>query len=93
MAVLKEQCPEGGYVCRYGGDEFITFFPHATPSNTSDYVQNVQEVLGKERIEVSMGTKLTQPGDAESLDDYLALADERMYQQKQQRKEQSHDAQ
>lgn len=40
-----------------------------------------------------MGTKLTQPRDGESLDDYLALADERMYQQKQQRKEQSHDAQ
>ena len=93
VAVLKEQCPEGGYVCRYGGDEFITFFPHATPANTNEYVQKVQELLGKERIEVSMGTKLTQPGDGESLDDYLALADERMYQQKRQRKEQSHDAQ
>ena len=93
VAVLKEQCPEGGYVCRYGGDEFITFFPHATPANTNEYVQKVQKLLGKERIEVSMGTKLTQPGDGESLDDYLALADERMYQQKQQRKEQSHDAQ
>lgn len=28
--VLEEECPQQGYVCRYGGDEFIGFFPYAT---------------------------------------------------------------
>ena len=32
----EEECPEQGYVCRYGGDEFIGFFPYATSEKAQD---------------------------------------------------------
>lgn len=33
--VLEEECPEQGYVCRYGGDEFIGFSHMRLPKGTT----------------------------------------------------------
>lgn len=87
--VLEEECPEGGYACRYGGDEFIAFFPHATKENADAYMERVQTRLQKEKISISMGVTLTVDGAAESLDGFLSLADQNMYRQKQARKARS----
>lgn len=85
--VLQEECPENGYACRYGGDEFVIFFPNATPAKADAYVQRVQKTLAEDRISVSMGVQLTHTGVGELLDNYLSLADQSMYEQKQKRKE------
>lgn len=85
--ILQEECPKDGYVCRYGGDEFIIFFPHATPANTNAYINRVQKRMTEARISISMGIKLTHSGMEETLDSYLSLADQDMYRQKQARKE------
>lgn len=84
--VLQEECPKDGYACRYGGDEFVIFFPHATPANVDAYVQRVQETLAMDRISISMGVQLTHTGVGELLDNYLSQADQNMYRQKQERK-------
>ena len=85
--VLQEECPENGYACRYGGDEFVIFFPHATRAKADAYVQRVQKTLAEDHISVSMGVQLTHTGVGELLDNYLSLADQSMYEQKQKRKE------
>ena len=85
-SVLQEECPRDGYACRYGGDEFVTFFPHATPANAKAYVQRVQEKLDREHISISMGVQLTHAGVGETLDAYLSKADQSMYRQKEEHK-------
>ena len=85
--VLEEECPEQGYVCRYGGDEFIGFFPYATSKKAQQYTDRVQSRLTKENIMISIGVELTFAGGEETIDEYLSLADQNMYRQKQMRKE------
>lgn len=85
--VLEEECPEQGYVCRYGGDEFIGFFPYATSKKAQQYTDRVQSRLTKENIMISIGVELTFAGGEETIDEYLSLADQNMYCQKQMRKE------
>ena len=85
--VLEEECPEQGYVCRYGGDEFIGFFPYATSEKAQQYTDRVQSRLTKENIMISIGVELTFAGGEETIDEYLSLADQNMYCQKQMRKE------
>ncbi|MCM1106902.1 MAG: GGDEF domain-containing protein [Blautia sp.] len=80
---LREECPEKGYVCRYGGDEFFAFFPYATPEMTDAYAGRVMERLGAENISVSMGIRLTDITLDATLDEYLSMADQNMYEQKQ----------
>ncbi|MCM1283275.1 MAG: substrate-binding domain-containing protein [Muribaculaceae bacterium] len=82
-ATLREECPEKGYVCRYGGDEFFAFFPYATQEMTDAYVGRVMERLGAEDISVSMGIRLTDATLDATLDEYLSMADQNMYEQKQ----------
>ena len=85
--VLEEECPQQGYVCRYGGDEFIGFFPYATSEKAQQYTDRVQSRLTKENIMISIGVELTFAGGEETIDEYLSLADQNMYRQKQMRKE------
>ena len=85
--VLEEECPQQGYVCRYGGDEFIGFFPYATSEKAQQYTDHVQSRLTKENIMISIGVELTFAGGEETIDEYLSLADQNMYRQKQMRKE------
>ena len=85
--VLEEKCPQDGYVCRYGGDEFIAFFPYATVRKADAYIKAVQEKLTGEGIMISMGVRLTDDGESDTIDGYLSLADQDMYRQKQKRKE------
>lgn len=85
--VLDEECPENGCVCRYGGDEFVGFFPYATKEKADDYVARVQQRLTEENIMISIGVELTEAGSTDSMDSYLSIADQCMYREKQKRKE------
>ena len=81
--MLNEECPENGYVCRYGGDEFLAFFPHATPARANSYQERVKARLKEAHISISMGIKLTHGSIDATLDEYLSMADQSMYEQKQ----------
>lgn len=85
--VLKKNCPEDGYVCRFGGDEFIVFFPGATEEAITAFHDKVMEELEGASISISMGTVLTVPGENKKLDDYLIMADKQMYEKKVAKKE------
>lgn len=85
--VLKEQCPMDGYVYRFGGDDFIVFFPYANQENTEFFLKQVETGVRKFNIAVSSGAIITEPRSGKNLDEYLAIADRRMYEIKRNRHE------
>lgn len=80
---LKGNCPMGGYVCRYGGDEFVIMFPRATWQQIDEYCSKVCLDLSKQGLSISMGAVLTDPRENVDLHGYVAKADQKMYEQKQ----------
>lgn len=83
---LQEKCPKGGYAYRFGGDEFAVFYPFATSENSQRFLNEVEQELKKENISVSSGVVITKPEEIRSLDEYLAMADQKMYEAKANRK-------
>ncbi len=79
---LKGLCPEGGYVYRFGGDEFVVFFPEASTEKNDEFRKKLIAKLQEHEIEISIGMVLTSPDSGKRLDDYLAEADKKMYEAK-----------
>lgn len=84
--VLLEKCRKDGYVYRYGGDEFIAFFPVDTDEEAGVFKEEVVEELEKNDIHVSIGMIVTDPATGRTFQDYMKAADEEMYRVKAQRK-------
>ena len=74
-----EECPEDGYVYRFGGDEFVAFFPCYTPEDGENFRTRAVSRLAAEGICISMGLAVTQPSLDEELEFYLHEADKDMY--------------
>lgn len=85
--ILSEKCPEGGYVYRYGGDEFIVFFPAEEESAAELFKRDVEEMLKKDNISISIGVAVTNPEADMIFEDYLRMADKDMYRVKTVKKE------
>ncbi|MGN0505751.1 MAG: diguanylate cyclase [Lachnospiraceae bacterium] len=79
---LTERCPENGYVYRFGGDEFVVFFPEATKEKAEAFKQEVRQELLLYGIEISVGVVVTNPTEKTPLDTYLGMADRNMYLEK-----------
>jgi diguanylate cyclase (GGDEF)-like protein len=80
--VLERNCPGDGYVYRFGGDEFIVFFPNATRELAEVYNQKVKTDLDPFQISLSPGVVITDPLSGKDLDEYLIQADCQMYESK-----------
>ena len=78
-SVLLEKCPKDGYVYRYGGDEFIAFFPTEEETAAEAFRESVESVLKEDKISVSIGVTVTDPESDMIFDDYLRMADKDMY--------------
>lgn len=85
--VLVEKCPREGFVYRYGGDEFIAFFPIGEAAEAAAFKEEVVAQLGKSDISVSIGQAVTDPESDRVFDDYMKLADDEMYRVKVAKKE------
>lgn len=68
-----------GYVCRYGGDEFVILLPDISEDDAKSYCDAVYKTLEKDNISVSIGLALTSADSALTLSDYVAKADDDMY--------------
>lgn len=79
---LEQNRTEDGLAYRFGGDEFVVFFKDATMEKCQDFVQRVDSVLTPERIHVSHGIIITDPKSNLTLDEYLVMADKKMYEVK-----------
>lgn len=84
---LVDNCPKDGYVYRYGGDEFVVFFPLDGESGAEDFRNAVTARLDKDDISVSIGMTVTEPSSDRALDDYMKVADDEMYRVKAAKKE------
>ncbi len=78
-SVLRDKCPDEGYVYRYGGDEFIAFFPVDDDADIEKFRAEVMLALEKDDISVSIGLTTTDPLSDKTFDDYMKLADDEMY--------------
>ena len=85
--VLLDQCPREGYVYRYGGDEFIAFFPVSDASEAEQFRNGVTARLAENDISVSIGQVMTDPASGKAFDDYMKAADDEMYKVKVAKKE------
>lgn len=84
--ILRVRCPEDGYVFRFGGDEFVVFWPRATESSVATLQTLLETDFQTAQIDVSMGFVLTNCDENRQLDDYLGVADRKMYEEKNRRK-------
>lgn len=80
--ILLDFQPEHGYSYRFGGDEFVVFFPYATKENAEAYKEAVLAEVKLSGISVSVGVVVTDPATETGLDEYLAKADSLMYEMK-----------
>lgn len=88
--VLEGSKPDDGIVYRFGGDEFIVFYPGTEEAD--DFIKEVSERLSGEQIYVSYGVIFTNPESNQTFEDYIAMADKKMYDLKQDRKKQKKEA-
>lgn len=84
--VLVEKCRNDGFVYRYGGDEFIAFFPLSDEDEPESFKNEVTAELEKYYIHVSIGVIVTDPSSDKIFADYMRLADTEMYRVKAARK-------
>lgn len=76
---MSKHIPEGGSVFRYGGDEFVAFFPNATKGMLASYREKVVNELLHNDTHISMGSCLTNMNTTLTLSDYISAADGSMY--------------
>lgn len=87
--VLIDKCPKDGCVYRYGGDEFIAFFPIEEEAEAEGFKNSVVKELQKNDINVSIGVIITDPLSNKTFDEYMRIADQEMYKVKSTKKERS----
>lgn len=85
--ILRSRCPKEGYVFRFGGDEFIVFWPKATEESAAEMRQILMGDFKKAQIAVSMGIVVTDYKKEKRLDEYLSAADRKMYAEKNRNKQ------
>ena len=92
--LLREACKgHDDFIARIGGDEFIIVGERATVPEIETLMVNIETLTDQHNLEkkmdypllISMGYSVLSPAD--TLDSFLAIADKRMYTNKQQRKQ------
>ena len=84
--ILEKEKPVEGFVYRFGGDEFVVFYPNCDERITDNFITAVSLELKKSNVSLSHGIIVTDPASGKSLDEYIVMADKEMYKIKQARK-------
>ena len=84
--ILEKEKPVEGFVYRFGGDEFVVFYPNCDERITENFITAVSLELKKSNVSLSHGIIVTDPASGKSLDEYIVMADKEMYKIKQARK-------
>ena len=92
-SIIQQQCPVGSISMRYGGDEFVCVIPDYSQSK----MQQLKNSILASLEQLSASSHMTFPLEASigfvvaddpafSLNDYINLADEKMYAEKKEHK-------
>ncbi|MCR5513823.1 MAG: GGDEF domain-containing protein [Bacilli bacterium] len=74
---IDKALPDNGDTCRFGGDEFVAYFPVDNDQKAYDYATKVEQTLLDKNIHVSVGVAFSENGA--SLSDIVNYADKNMY--------------
>ncbi len=93
-STIQESIPEEGIAMRYGGDEFVVLIPDCSEAQAKEMVDalNAEIVLLQEKhqtefvIEASVGYVVSTEKKGFSMNEFINLADERMYENKKARR-------
>lgn len=84
--ILREKIMSKGYVCRWGGEEFLIVLEDCEQKQTKQILQDVLDVLRGQSIEcqgqnicVTMSVGVVQVASDEKIDDILRRADKKLY--------------
>ncbi len=87
---FRQNCRSADTVARMGGDEFVFMFPDTDQSQVEDRLQNIAQIVAATSRRTGQSVKVTAsvgaaffPADGTTAEDLLALADRRMYLDKQ----------
>ncbi len=80
--ILKNKCPKDGYACRYGGDEFIIFYPNATKESAAEVKAAINEAASEINVQLSIGMVLSSDDYGSDINNYFEVADKYMYEEK-----------
>jgi diguanylate cyclase (GGDEF)-like protein len=86
-AIFKATLRDADIVARFGGDEYVALLDGANEASVAGVMARIKEELGvdaaRERpqfqLSVSMGAAFHAVGDSQTIEELLALADDRMY--------------
>jgi diguanylate cyclase (GGDEF)-like protein/PAS domain S-box-containing protein len=95
VELFKSALREIDIICRMGGDEFLLIFPDSSLKEVSLIRERLQKKLSQlnkkikkdYQIKFSMGFSEYLPDKPETLDELIAIADQRMYEEKKKNKE------
>lgn len=94
--ILRKACPKGGFVGRFGGDEFLVVLRQGTQQEAENFLSEVKqqvdaynEVISNnlERIHYAAGYYIAAPAEMD-VEDIVHEADNRMYEDKRRLKKQ-----
>lgn len=85
-STLQRQCPKEGFVCRYGGDEFILVFPCTDKDYAEEVKARINNAMECINIKLSIGIVLSKEGYGSDIKAYFEVADKNMYEEKMQHK-------
>ncbi len=84
--ILREKIMSKGYVCRWGGEEFLIVLEDCEQKQAKQILQDVLDVLRGQSIEcqgqnicVTMSVGVVQVASDEKIDDILRRADKKLY--------------
>ncbi len=86
-----ESCAEDGEICsRFGGDEFVVFSANASDEHIESYIGAINSAIddfnaesgAPYKVRISCGAVKARIKSTEQLDDFIKIADIRMYEQK-----------
>jgi len=87
-AVLRKATRQGDIIGRYGGEEFVAFLPGADLQAVSQFAERVRAAVERARITLDDNLSVPMtisggvaciPGCADSLNEALRVADDRLY--------------
>ena len=89
--ILERECPPKKFIARIGGDEFIYLLPRTELGEADSLMESICEAMAScddntFSLSVAIGTA-TKYNKDDNLDDIIALADSRMYENKSARKQ------
>ena len=90
VRILTNEVVPDGIVCRYGGEEFVVFFPHQSTTRAKMMMELIRKKIkktpvkvGKKRIRISVSVGISHRQDkAQSLHKVFRIADKALYRAK-----------